>query len=199
LDCIRSCRTKLIIVDDVHFLDIRRRDGVEVSNHFKWLSNEFPPTFLFVGVGLRERGLFCEGMTATDAPLAQTGRRWTRLTMKPFDVRNETGRRQWRRMLLAIERLLVLADKHPGMVADDLADYLFARSTGHLASLMCLINRGAQRAIRTGTEQLTVDLLDRVKIDEAAEQAREQLLAAMQAGRLRARPQPRRSKAATAA
>ncbi|WP_327007653.1 AAA family ATPase [Dactylosporangium sp. NBC_01737] len=35
LDCILSCYTKLIIIDDVHFLDVRRRDGVEVSNHFK--------------------------------------------------------------------------------------------------------------------------------------------------------------------
>jgi hypothetical protein len=188
LDCILSCHTKIVIVDDVHFLDLRRRDGVAVSNHFKWLSNELPPTFIFVGVGLRERGLFCEGMTAADAPLAQTGRRWTRLTMNPFTITDEAGRRQWRRMLLAIEQMLVLAGKYPGMVADDLADYLFARSSGHLASLMCLVNRGAQRAIRTGAETLTVDLLDQVKIDEAAEQARGQLAAALHAGRLRARP-----------
>lgn len=107
MDCILSCYTKLII-DDVHFLDVRRRDGVEVSNHFKWLNNEFPVTFLFVGVGLRERGLFSEGMTSSDAPLAQTGRRWTRLTMHPFQLRDDTGRRQWRRMLLAIEQMLVL-------------------------------------------------------------------------------------------
>lgn len=195
LDCILSCHTTLVIVDDVHFLDLRRRDGAEVANHFKWLANEFPTTFLFVGVGLRERGLFCEGMTAADAPLAQTGRRWTRLTMDPFQVRNQTGRRQWRRMLLAIEQMLVLADKQPGMVADALADYLFARSSGHLASLMCLVNRGAQRATRTGAETLSADLLDQVKIDEAAEQARGQLLAAMTAGRLSARiRQPARSR-----
>jgi hypothetical protein len=37
-------------------------------------------------------------------------------------------------MLLAIEQRLVLAGKHPGMLADELSDYLFARSTGHSAS-----------------------------------------------------------------
>jgi hypothetical protein len=40
------------------------------------------------------------------------------------------------------------------MVADNLADYLFARSTGHFALLMTLITRGCRRAIRAGVEEL---------------------------------------------
>ena len=93
-------------------------------------------------------------------------------------------------LLLAIEKDLILAGNHPGMVADDLADYLFARSTGHFASLMTLITRGCRRAVRTGTEELTRDLLDRVRNDAAAEAARQELLAAFGAGKLSARPQP---------
>ncbi|MFK0181654.1 hypothetical protein ACIQVR_37485 [Streptomyces xanthochromogenes] len=38
------------------------------------------------------------------------------------------------------------------MLAEDLSDYLFARSTGHFASLRALINRGCLRAIRAGAE-----------------------------------------------
>jgi hypothetical protein len=82
----------------------------------------------------------------------------------------------------------VLADARPGMVADDLADYLFARSTGHFASLMTLITRGCRRAVRTSTEKLTRDLLDHVRNDAAAEAARQELLAAFDTGKLRARP-----------
>ena len=82
----------------------------------------------------------------------------------------------------------MLAGTHPGMVADDLADYLFARSTGHFASLMTLITRGCRRAVRAGTEKLTRDLLDQVRNDAAAEAARQELLAAFDAGRLSARP-----------
>ncbi|WP_327007652.1 hypothetical protein OHA72_10475 [Dactylosporangium sp. NBC_01737] len=108
--------------------------------------------------------------------------------MHPFHLRDDTGRRQWRRMLLAIEQMLVLTDKYPGMLADDLAGYLFVRSSGHLASLMSLINRGAQRAVRTGTERFTADLLDGVRIDEAAEHARAALQASLDSGRLRAAP-----------
>jgi hypothetical protein len=109
----------------------------------------------------------------------------------PFEIETEPGRRTWRQLLLAIEKDLVLAGTHPGMVADELADYLFARSTGHFASLMTLITRGCRRAIRTGTEKLTRDLLDQVRNDAAAEAARQELLAAFDAGKLSARPAAR--------
>lgn len=125
-DCVLSCKTRLVVVDDVHFLDLNRRDGREVANHFKWLANQFPVTFLFVGVGLHQRRLLDEGLTAADRQLAQTARRWTRLTLSPFEVETEHGRRTWRRLLLAIERDLLLADKQPGDLADHLADYLYS-------------------------------------------------------------------------
>jgi hypothetical protein len=40
-ECVVNCKTRLVIVDDVHFLDISRRDGREVANHFKWLANTY--------------------------------------------------------------------------------------------------------------------------------------------------------------
>lgn len=82
---------------------------------------------------------------------------------------------------------MVLAEKYPGMIADDLSDYLYARCTGQIGSLMTLINRGCQRAVRTGYERLDEELLDRVKIDEASEKAREELRLAFDNGCLRTR------------
>jgi hypothetical protein len=92
--------------------------------------------------------------------------------MQPFRIDTDQHRREWRQLLLAIERKLVLADKFPGMLADELSDYLFARSTGHIGSL---INRGCQRAVRTGVERLDRELIDRVKNDAAAEKGRQEL------------------------
>ena len=83
---------------------------------------------------------------------------------------------------------MVFARAHQGMVADDLADYLFARSTGHIGSLMTLIARGCYRAVRSGEERLFPALLDKVRTDEAAERARVELAAAMDAGALHATP-----------
>lgn len=186
-ECVVNCKTRLVIVDDVHFLDISRRDGREVANHFKWLANVFPVTFLFAGVGLRARGLLDEGLAGTDAVFSQTARRWNVLPLDPFEIRTQEGRRTWRKLLLGIERELVLAGSSHGMIASDLPEYLFARSTGHFASLMSLISRGCYRAVRTGAESLTAGLLDEVRIDQAAEDARSQLQAAIGAGRLPAR------------
>jgi hypothetical protein len=186
-DCVANCKTRLIIVDDVHFLDVNRRDGREVANHFKWLANAFPVTFLFVGVGLRARGLLDEGLCGADAAYSQTARRWNVLTLQPFEVATGSGRRTWRNLLLSIERELVLTQHRRGMLADDLSDYLFARSTGHFASLMSLIGRGCYRAVKNGAERLSADLLDQVRIDEAAETARRGLESAIRAGQLSTR------------
>ncbi|MEZ0108766.1 hypothetical protein ABH920_002767 [Catenulispora sp. EB89] len=193
LDCVLMCDTRLLIIDDLHFLQWRKTGGMEVSNHFKYIANEFPIVLLFIGVGLRARGLFSEGESEADTVIAQTGRRSTPLVLKPFTIADEAGRRAWRNMLLALEQRLVLVDKHPGMLADDLSDYLFARSTGHIGSLMTLINRGCQRALRTGLERLDADLLDKVKIDAAAEAGRAELELALQSGRLRSKPRQGRA------
>lgn len=190
LDCVLSCAVRLLVVDDLHFLRWKDKNGVEVSNHFKYIANEFPVTLLFIGVGLAARGLLSEGHDHTDALLAQTGRRTTPLGMAPFLIDTEAARQDWRRLLLAIEQRLVLARKQPGMLAEQLGDYLFARSTGHIGSLMTLVNRGCQRAIRTSEERLTKELLDRVKIDAAAEKGRRELETALATGRLRSTPAP---------
>ncbi|MDI3418806.1 hypothetical protein [Streptomyces luteolus] len=108
---------------------------------------------------------------------------------------DDEGRLQWRTLLKTIEKKLILAEKHPGMLAEDLSDYLFARSTGHFASLMALINRGCLRAIRSGHERLDEELMNRVKNDAAAEAARKELEAEIKAGLKTTRPQQRRKSA----
>lgn len=176
VDCVLSCDTRVGVIDDVHFINPAHKDGLDVSNHLKWLANELPVTFIYIGVGLAERRLFAEGLWGEHAALAQTGRRWTRLALPPFHVRTDEGRGHWRGLLKATERQLVLAHAQPGMLTG-LADYLFARSGGHIGSFITLVTRGCYRAIRTGAERLTRDLLDTVRIDEASEQARAQLAA----------------------
>jgi hypothetical protein len=178
VDCVLSCHTRVGIIDDLHFIDPNRRDGVDVANHLKWLANELPVTFVYAGVGLAERRLLAEGLTGDSAVMAQTARRWTRLELPPFHVSDDAGRRQWGSLLKATERQLVLAKAHPGMLTE-LGDYLFGRTTGHIGSFITLITRGCYRSIRTGGEVLTEALLDAIRIDEASETARHHV----QAGR----------------
>ena len=184
-DLLLSCEVRLLIIDDLHFLHWQHNGGIEISNHFKFIANEFPVTLLSIGVGLGERGVLLEGTTCEDTVLAQTTRRTTMLEMRPFDNDDERGCREWRRLMTALEQRIVLSEKYPGMLTDELSDYLFKRSTGHIGSLMTLIERGCQRAIRSGTEALTQPLLDTIKIDSAAEQARRELGLAYRTRRLR--------------
>ncbi|MFJ7246348.1 TniB family NTP-binding protein [Kitasatospora sp. NPDC098652] len=190
VDAVLSMRTSVFIIDDIHFLASGTSNTVRMVNQLKFLSNTFPVTLIHVGVGVTERGILSEGKTLH----AQFGRRTTELTLLPFQVENEKGRQEFRRLLLTVEQKLILADKYPGMLADDLADYLLARSSGHFASLMALINRGCYRAIRTGAERLDVELMNSVKNDAAAEEARLELVAAIEAGLLSAKPKSRAPK-----
>jgi AAA domain len=38
VDCVLSCATRVIVIDDLHFIDFTHRNGLEVSNHLKWLA-----------------------------------------------------------------------------------------------------------------------------------------------------------------
>lgn len=181
LDCVLSCETRLLIIDDLHFLHWQRNGGVEISNHFKYIANEFPLTLLSIGIGLGERGLLVEdvccnvnGAGYKDLVLEQTTRRTTTLEMQPFRLKTGRDRRQWRNLLLTIEERIVLGAKTPGMLVD-LSDYLFVRSTGHIGSLMELIRRGCAKAIRSGSEALSENIFDSIKIDSSAENARREL------------------------
>lgn len=196
VDAVLSMKTSAIIIDDIHFLAGANSNSVRMANQLKYLANVFPVTLIYVGVGVQQRGVLREGFSGKETALAQFGRRTTPLTLPPFQIEDDEGRLQWQTLLKTIEQKLVLAEKYPGMLAQELSDYLYARSTGHFASLMALINRGCLRAIRCGHERLDKDLMNQVKNDAAAEQARKELEAEIEAGFLTTRPvsRPQRRK-----
>lgn len=182
LDYVLKCETRLLIIDDLHFLHWQNKGGIEISNNFKYIVNDFPITLISIGIGLIERGVLMDA--SYDELLGQTSRRTTVLTMQPYLLKTESQRRDWRTLLTTIEQRLILGDKRIGMLAEELSDYLYERSTGHIGSLMDLIRRGCVRAIRTGKETLNRQLLDTIKIDSAAEKARKELEAAFRTRKL---------------
>ncbi|GAB96619.1 hypothetical protein BJY21_001184 [Kineosphaera limosa] len=170
VDCVASCQTQLIIIDDLHFIDFRHRNGMEVSNHLKGLANEMPVTFVYVGVRLREKRFFDEGLIGEDAAFAQTSRRATRVEVAPFTLSSDAGARAWTSLLAALETHLRLADAAPGMLTGQ-ARQLHRRTQGHIGSLTTLLERACYLAITTGVEAITRDILAQVVLDNAAELA----------------------------
>ena len=171
-ESVRRHGTRLIIVDDVHFLKIHTDEGVALANELKWLANEYPATFLFTGVNMSSTGLLSESKTDKKLAMSQIARRWTRLTLPPFAHPVGEHRKTWMTLLGAIDARLVLANARPHMLREQ-ADYLYERSTGMIGSLFKLITLGAVHAMRDGTEELTRAVLDEIDIDVAAEDARE--------------------------
>ncbi|WP_370071181.1 TniB family NTP-binding protein [Mycobacterium sp. MAA66] len=166
------CETRLLIVDDVHFLHWQRDGGVELNNHFKFIANEFPVTVVVIGIGLAERGVLRAG-TAQES-LAQTARNTTEYGFFGFKNKMAKQRREWRELLASVDDKIVLAHHRQGMLVEQ-ADYLYARSGGHIGSLLTLIRRACTAAIIDGCELLTMKLFESIAIDSAAERARKEL------------------------
>lgn len=171
-DCIARHDTRLIIIDDLHFLNMRTTDSIQVANQLKWLANEYDATFVFAGVALRESGLLKEGRSGEEAALAQTFRRWTVLGMRSFSLHTPADQREWARLMSSLNKAIVLGNGHERMI-QDLSTYIFVRTGGNIGSLMDLIRRGTSKAIRTGRETLDRQLLDTIRLDEGAESGRE--------------------------
>lgn len=172
LDSYLKCDVTLLIVDDLHFLRWQSADGSKVSNHLKAIVNNFPITLIVVGTALTELGILSPHRGLGKAVLGPTARRTTSFKLEPYPIKDRQDRKDWRSTVHAIERTLVLARHQQGTLTHELSDYLYERSTGYMGSLMTLIRRGATRAIRSGTEALTEDLLEAITIDVAAEAAR---------------------------
>lgn len=184
--------TRVIVIDDLHFLAPVKpnEESARMTNQLKYLANNFRVVLIYAGVEVIARGLRAaeDGNPTQRALNEQFGRHTTLLTMRPFGIEDDDGRTEWTTLLKTIEQKLVLADQYRGMLARDLADYLWARSTGHFQSLMTLITRGNSRSIRTGHEVLDIGLMEKVKNDLQAEANRLEVQAKMTAGLLTSLP-----------
>jgi hypothetical protein len=168
LECARSCRTSLIVIDDIHLLELRREADRDANNHLKRLANDLQATFVYAGVGLSHGGFMHEGLHGPDAALAQISRRFKRLPVEPLRRSTKEQRALWLGVLSVFESELVLLSARPGDLTGQ-ADYLWRRTQGVIGSLTQLLTEACAEAIDTGTERITARLLDGIDIGYAAE------------------------------
>ncbi len=170
VDCVTTAETRLIIIDDLHFVDYNHRDGKAVANHLKGLANALPVTFMYIGVGLLERRFFTEGNERASKGLevAQMARRTTRCPVAPFTLSTDAGFRAWVDLLTAFQGQLVLADA-PADVLTRHARDLFRRTQGRIGSLASLLEHACHIAVTTGIEDITAEVLSMSVADNASE------------------------------
>lgn len=152
-----NAKTDLVIVDEIHNLNLATSAGEDMSDHLKYFTEHMPATFVYAGINVENSGLF------TGLRGRQISARSVLKTTGPFPYTEE-----WNALVATLETGLRLHHHEPGLLTSQ-AQYLHQRTGGSISSLSHLIRQAAIMAILTHTEKIDRPLLDETIIDHAAE------------------------------
>jgi len=154
--------TQLVVVDEIHNLNLGTRSGAEVSDQLKYFAERIPATFVYTGIDVERIGLF------SGTRGRQIASRFTPIVTTGFPYGTREQRTQWKALIATLESAVRLAEHRPGALPR-LDRYLRERTGGMIGSLSHLIRAAAMRAIRDGSEKISKPHLDAVPLDYAAE------------------------------
>ncbi|WP_040840630.1 AAA family ATPase [Nocardia brevicatena] len=161
--CVTAARTKvdLVLVDEIHNLNLATRSGAEASDQLKYFAERLPATFAYAGIEVEAQGLFA-GVRGR-----QIAGRFTLISSTAFAYGTRDQRETWRALIASLESMLALHHHPPGTLVG-LAEYLYQRTGGMIGSLSQLIRGAAILAIDDGSEKITRALLEEIPVDYAA-------------------------------
>ncbi|MFM9499943.1 AAA family ATPase [Streptomyces galilaeus] len=145
LVCTLGCR--LVLIDELHNLDIHSRIGAEASDQIKYLSERIPATFVLAGVDIEGTGLFAGRRGG------QIASRYSLIPTSAFRHKTPQEQAAWQALVATLENALRLHAHSPGALLR-LAPYLHDRTAGMIGSLSHLVREAALDAILDGTENL---------------------------------------------
>ena len=154
-----DARVDLVLVDEIHNLNLATSAGEDMSDHLKYFTEHLPATFVYAGINVERSGLF------TGVRGKQIAGRCVLISTGPFPLQQE-----WAALLATLEGALRLHCHQPGTLPG-LGEYLHQRTGGMIGSLSHLVRAAALLAILDGTEQITRKLLDTIPVDHAAQSA----------------------------
>ncbi|MEU6393622.1 hypothetical protein [Streptomyces sp. NPDC046939] len=173
--------TRVILLDDITRLKLHRLDDQDVFDLIKGFM-DMSATLILIGVDVPASGLLRDavrdprtgdwvlpappaGTPASEGAETQHQRRFTQVHLGPFGYTSAAEVTAFTEHLMGVEDHLRLFDAAPGMLTcGDMPAYLHERTGGVVGLLECLIEDGAEAAIDSGEEQLTVELLDQIAI-----------------------------------
>jgi hypothetical protein len=160
-----DCATSMVILDDIHFLKIKNRSHETLNNHFKHLANSVSATFVYAGINCEGIGLLTEGNSVEQAAYSQTGHRFKKFDLRPYDFNVANSRQEFFSVLTTFETHLLLFQHPMQSLAKEMGEYIFARTSGFLGPISTLIREAASLAIKEKTERITEDILKKIKLD----------------------------------
>jgi hypothetical protein len=155
-------RCELVVIDEIHNLDLRTRAGAEASDQLKYLAERISATFVYAGIDVKTAGLF-DGTRG-----GQIAGRFVTIEALPFKCGAGPHRKEWEGLVVTLEAALRLHRHKPGTLFK-LATYLHGRTRGMIGSLSHLLRAAAITAIADGSEQITRTALDAVALDHKAQ------------------------------
>lgn len=145
-DILRRIAPRMLVVDEVHhMLAGSHREQRAALNLLKYLANDLKISVVAVGTD--------------DAPVAfqtdaQMSSRFT-----PFEIPRWSESNDFRRLLVAFEQTLPLR-RRSSLEQRPVVQFLLAATGGLLGEVSRLLNSAAEEAIRSGSEQVTLPLLE---------------------------------------
>lgn len=154
-----DAHTDLVIVDEIHNINMNTSAGEDLSDHLKYFTEHLPATFVYAGINVEHSGLF-------------TGIRGSQLSGRCIYVPTQAFPygKEWRSMIAVLEEHLRLHRHEPGTILRQ-SKYIHQRTGGMIGSLSHLIRASAIHAILDGSEHIDRKLMDTVRIDHAASQS----------------------------
>jgi len=152
-----DARADLVLVDEIHNLNLATSAGEDMSDHLKYFTEHLPATFVYAGVDVERSGLF------TGVRGKQIAGRCVLISTGPFPCQAE-----WAGLLATLDAALRLHRHQPGTLPR-LSGYLHQRTGGMIGSLSHLVRAAALTAVMDGTEEITRKLLDGIPVDHAAQ------------------------------
>jgi len=180
---LHACRTRLLVLDEIHNVKFDGQTGRHVHLALKWLTN----------IGIRV--VLCGndiGWMLTDPPKRpmETSRRgskgrWIPIPVQAMPFSTSDDREAWGALLLEYELRLRLPGQpsREGWLSVDLADYLWVCTLGYLNSLATLIDSAAAAAAWDGSERITRGVLDEILLEEHVQSSRLTRLALLDRGK----------------
>jgi hypothetical protein len=150
-------RVELVLVDEIHNLNLATAAGEDMSDHLKYFTEHLPATFVYAGIDVPRRLSGLRG--------AQILGRSVVIGTSPFPYGDE-----WNAMIATLEDALRLHRHEHGSLQRN-AKYLHQRTGGMIGSLSHLIRASAQIAVLEGEEAITRKLMDTIPVDYIAESA----------------------------
>jgi len=181
-DAVYDHPTKALVIDDITRLKMHRERDQDVLDLIRELMS-LPLTLVLVGAGIAKSGLLRDGRRDPetgqwlippvrdrgrsrndDAP-GQTDLRFDPVNLNRFLYSTQAHKDAWADHLAGVEEQLRLLRARDGMLSDpDMAGHLFDRTRGIVGLLRKLIQMACSRAMETGCEEITIDLLDTLVI-----------------------------------